>query len=71
VVVVDLVRMNENTEIGFLKEIRRMNVALTRAKRLLMVVGDSATIGKHPYYQAFLERVDQVGGYLSVWAIEG
>lgn len=70
VVVVDLVRMNEDQEIGFLKETRRMNVALTRAKRLLMVVGDSATIGKHPYYQAFLERVDEVGGYLSIWAID-
>jgi ATP-dependent RNA/DNA helicase IGHMBP2 len=69
VVFVDLVRMNDDHEIGFLKEIRRMNVALTRAKRLLVVIADSATIGQHKYYQALLDTVDRVGLYLSAWDI--
>jgi hypothetical protein len=44
-VLVSLVRSNADAEIGFLADIRRMNVALTRARRKLIVVGDSATIG--------------------------
>ena len=67
VVVVDLVRSNERGEIGFLGDERRMNVALTRAKRLLIVVGDGATIGEHPYYRAFLDAAMEGGFYRSVW----
>jgi hypothetical protein len=50
-VLVSLVRSNPRGEIGFLADVRRMNVALTRARRKLIVVGDSATIGGHPFYQ--------------------
>ncbi len=66
-VIVDLVRSNDDGQIGFLKDIRRMNVALTRAKRFLLVVGDSATLGSDPFYQAFLQYAQEVGGWLSAW----
>ena len=66
-VVVALVRCNEQAEIGFLKDIRRMNVAITRARRFLLVVGDSATVGSHPYYAGFLEAAEEQGGWQSVW----
>ena len=66
-VIVSLVRSNEKGEIGFLADTRRMNVALTRARRLLIVVGDSATIGRHPFYSAFLEYAEKRGRYRSAW----
>lgn len=67
VVVVDLVRSNDQGELGFLGDTRRMNVALTRAQRHLLVVGDSATLGHHPYYAAFLQTVERVGSWRSAW----
>jgi superfamily I DNA and/or RNA helicase len=69
-ILVDLVRSNPDGEIGFLGDVRRMNVAMTRARRLLMVVGDSATIGGHSFYGAFLEAMEQRGAYVSAWADE-
>ncbi len=68
VIVVDLVRSNELGEIGFLADTRRMNVALTRARRFLVVIGDSATLGGHPYYAAFAEAMDAIGAHGSIWA---
>ncbi|MCB9788984.1 MAG: AAA family ATPase [Deltaproteobacteria bacterium] len=70
VVVVDLVRSNEDGELGFLRDVRRMNVALTRARRLLLVVGDSATLGRHPFYAAFLEAAEAQGAWMSAWSDE-
>ena len=67
-VVVDLVRSNGDHRIGFLADTRRMNVALTRARRALIVVGDSATLGAHPYYQAFLGAAEEGGAWVSAWA---
>ena len=67
VVYLSLVRSNAKGEIGFLKDYRRMNVAMTRARKLLVVVGDSATIGADAFYQAFLEYVDKTGGYRTAW----
>ncbi|HEY0481568.1 MAG TPA: AAA domain-containing protein [Kofleriaceae bacterium] len=67
-VIVDLVRSNERGEIGFLANTRRMNVALTRARRFLLVVADSATLGAHPYYAAFLAHVDEIDGHGSAWS---
>ena len=67
-VIVDLVRSNEHGEIGFLADTRRMNVALTRARRFLLVVADSATLGAHPYYAAFLSYVDEIDAHGSVWS---
>src|SRR4029453_2802435 len=54
-VIISLVRANANGEIGFLADTRRMNVALTRARRKLIVVGDSATLGAPPFYAAMCD----------------
>ena len=67
-VIVDLVRSNDSGELGFLANTRRMNVALTRAKRFLLVVADSATLGNHPYYAQFIQYVDEIDGHGSAWS---
>ncbi|NJM26196.1 MAG: hypothetical protein HC859_12620 [Bacteroidia bacterium] len=67
VIAISLVRSNEKNEIGFLSDIRRTNVALTRARRKLIVVGDSATLTTHPFYMALLEYVQQNSFYKSAW----
>jgi ATP-dependent RNA/DNA helicase IGHMBP2 len=66
-VVISLVRSNSNGEIGFLADIRRMNVAMTRARRKLLIVGDSATLGGHSFYLRFLEYCEGLGAYRTVW----
>jgi ATP-dependent RNA/DNA helicase IGHMBP2 len=70
-IVVDLVRCNERGELGFLRDTRRMNVALTRAKRFLMVVGDSATLASDSYYRNFMDAADAQGATLSAWSDDG
>jgi ATP-dependent RNA/DNA helicase IGHMBP2 len=67
VILVSLVRSNEKGEVGFLSDTRRMNVALTRARRCLVVIGDSATLGRHSFYQAFLAYVEKNGLHTSAW----
>jgi len=67
VVVISLVRANRTGEIGFLADTRRMNVALTRARRKLIVIGDSSTLGRHPFYAALLEYFELHDAYGSVW----
>ncbi len=69
-VIVDLVRSNDHGELGFLSNTRRMNVALTRARRFLLVVADSATLGDHPYYAQFIEYVDTLDAHGSAWSDE-
>lgn len=66
-VCISMVRSNDAGETGFLGETRRMNVALTRARRLLIVVGDSSTLASHPFYERFLKHVDQHGDYRSAY----
>ncbi len=66
-VIVSLVRSNRENEIGFLADIRRMNVALTRARRKLIVIGDSATIASHPFYGRMVNYFESIGAYHSVW----
>jgi ATP-dependent RNA/DNA helicase IGHMBP2 len=66
-IVLDLVRSNEDGQVGFLADTRRMNVALTRARRFLLVLGDTGTIGNHPYYAAFLDGVKVLGAWVSAW----
>jgi superfamily I DNA and/or RNA helicase len=66
-VIVSLVRSNNRGEIGFLGDTRRMNVALTRARRKLLVIGDSATIGGHPFYQRLLDHFERHSAYGTVW----
>jgi superfamily I DNA and/or RNA helicase len=67
IVYISLVRSNAKGEIGFLKDYRRMNVAMTRAKKKLIIIGDSATIGADDFYSAFLGYADQNGLYQSAW----
>jgi ATP-dependent RNA/DNA helicase IGHMBP2 len=67
IIYISLVRSNDNQEIGFLNDLRRMNVALTRAKKKLVVIGDSATIGNNPYYKQFIDYCESKGFYKSAW----
>lgn len=66
-VIISLVRSNSEGEIGFLKDYRRMNVALTRAKDTLFVIGDSATVGADPFYASFLTYVETAGSHRTAW----
>jgi superfamily I DNA and/or RNA helicase len=66
-VVVSLVRSNEQGDLGFVADIRRINVALTRARKKLIVVGDSATIARHPFHDGFVRYAESVGAWRSAW----
>jgi len=69
-VVLSLVRSNTEGEIGFLADVRRLNVALTRARRKLFVIGDSATLAVLPFYRRLFEYFEALGAYQTVWAEE-
>jgi superfamily I DNA and/or RNA helicase len=71
VVYISLVRSNANGEIGFLADIRRMNVAMTRARKKLVVIGDSATLTRLKFYADFVEYAEKLGGYQSAWEYAG
>lgn len=66
-VVISLVRSNPRGEIGFLGDVRRMNVALTRARRKLLVIGDSATLAVHAFYGRMFEYFERIEAYRTVW----
>lgn len=68
---ISLVRSNDNQEIGFLSDTRRMNVALTRAKKKLVVVGDSATLASNAFYADFLNYVEKHEFHKSAWEYHG
>ena len=67
IIYISLVRSNTKNEIGFLSDYRRMNVAMTRARMLLVVIGDSATIGNNKFYESFLEYCEKNGRYQTAW----
>jgi predicted DNA helicase len=67
VIFISLVRSNEKNDIGFLKDLRRMNVAVTRARKKLVILGDSSTISNHDFYKGFIEFVESIGGYHSAY----
>jgi len=67
VIYISLVRSNGDNEIGFLSDYRRMNVAMTRARKQLVVIGDSGTIGIDNFYGDFIKYVEEIGGYRSAW----
>jgi len=69
-ILVSLVRSNPDGELGFLNDLRRMNVAITRARVHLFVVGDSATLAHHPFYARFIAAVEAMGGWRSAWEWE-
>ena len=61
IIVVSLVRSNKDGQIGFLRDLRRMNVAMTRARSKLIIIGDSHTLSRHPFYRQLYEYVKQTG----------
>ena len=65
VVVLSFVRSNENGNIGFLKDLRRLNVSITRARKKLIMVGDSTTLIEHPTYERLLDYVEDNGVLLT------
>lgn len=67
IIIVSMVRSNTEGTIGFLSDYRRMNVAMTRARKKLILIGDSATIGNNSFYQKLLDYVEQNGSYRSAW----
>jgi len=68
-VIISLVRSNNEGVIGFLKDYRRMNVAMTRAKEQLIIIGDSSTIGSDPFYEKLLNYIESIESYKSVWEL--
>ena len=69
VIVISFVRSNETGEVGFLRDIRRTNVAMTRAKKKLVMIGDSATLGSNSFYVALLDYVQERGFYKSAFGL--
>jgi predicted DNA helicase len=67
VVYISMTRSNNENSIGFLSDIRRMNVAMTRARKKLVVVGDSATLSQLQFYSDFVTYAQQQNAYLSAW----
>ena len=67
VVYISMTRSNEEGIIGFLSDIRRMNVAMTRAKKKLVVIGDSATLSRLSFYANFIDYAEKKEGYHSAW----
>jgi ATP-dependent RNA/DNA helicase IGHMBP2 len=69
IIYISLVRSNESGTIGFLANSRRMNVAMTRARKKLVIIGDSGTIGQNEFYASFLDYVNEIGAYRSAFEI--
>jgi ATP-dependent RNA/DNA helicase IGHMBP2 len=69
IIYISMVRSNDRGEIGFLADIRRMNVAMTRARKKLVIVGDSATLTYDPFYKEFVEYTEAIGAYRSAWEL--
>jgi superfamily I DNA and/or RNA helicase len=66
-VIISMTRSNTEASIGFLSDIRRMNVAMTRAKKKLVIIGDSGTLSVLPFYADLIKYAEQVNGYQSAW----
>ncbi|HEX5171307.1 MAG TPA: AAA domain-containing protein [Cyclobacteriaceae bacterium] len=69
IIAISLVRSNDKGEVGFLSDIRRMNVAMTRARKKLIIIGDSSTLGSHPFYLDLLDFMQLRGFYKSAWEV--
>lgn len=67
VIYISLVRSNDTGIIGFLNDHRRMNVAMTRARKKLVVIGNSETLAKHRFYQDFMDYAEMNEAYVSAW----
>lgn len=60
VIFISLVRANEDGQIGFLNDLRRMNVAITRARMKLIILGDASTLIRHPFYKALYDYIGRI-----------
>lgn len=67
IVYISMTRSNPESRIGFLSDIRRMNVAMTRARKKLVIIGDSATLSQTPFYADFLTYAETSNAYQSAW----
>lgn len=67
IVYISMTRSNTENKIGFLSDIRRMNVAMTRARKKLVVIGDSATLCQLPFYSDFVAYAEEKNAYQSAW----
>ena len=67
VIYISMVRSNTEGQIGFLNDLRRSNVAITRAKKRLVIIGDSATLSHHLYYRSLIDFAIAKGYYKSAW----
>ncbi len=63
VVLISLVRANDTGQIGFLRDLRRMNVAITRARMKLFILGDAPTMTRHPFYKRLYDYIQHVRGH--------
>ncbi len=66
-ILISLVRSNSESLIGFLNDYRRMNVAITRAKEKLILVGDSSTLAHDKFYEKLFDYIESINGYRSAW----
>lgn len=71
IVYISMTRSNTEGSIGFLADIRRMNVAMTRARKQLVIIGDSATLCQHPFYAGFMTYSETNNAYQSAWEFAG
>ena len=71
VIYISLVRSNMQGEIGFLADERRLNVAMTRAKKKLVIIGDMSTLSKSELFTALADHVEAIGVYQSAWEYMG
>lgn len=60
VIVISMVRSNDDGNIGFLRDLRRMNVAMTRARMKLLIIGDAKTLGRHPFYHRLHKYIESL-----------
>lgn len=67
IVYISMTRSNTENKIGFLTDVRRMNVAMTRARKKLVIIGDSATLSQFPFYADFLTYAEEKNAYQSAW----
>jgi predicted DNA helicase len=60
IIVISLVRSNDEGQIGFLRDLRRMNVAITRARMKLIILGNAPTMTRHPFYRQLWQYIDNL-----------
>lgn len=61
IILISLVRANDEGQIGFLRDLRRMNVAITRARMKLIILGDASTMTRHPFYKKLYDYIELIG----------